>query len=54
MNYDVEDFQEEIVGKRIVSFSRGEGGFHIDLDDDKTIVILGPLAIIYRSETPIQ
>lgn len=49
-----EDLLEELRGRKIISAQRGDGGLHIDLDGDKTLVILGIVAVVNRSATPLQ
>ena len=45
---------DELRGRRIVEVHRGEGGLHIDLDDDKTIIVLGIIGVVQRTDTMLQ
>lgn len=46
---EVGDEFEDLAGCRITSVHIGEGGMHIDLDDDRTLVVLGVIAIFQRT-----
>lgn len=49
-----EEVFESLAGRRIVHFSRGEGGFHIELDNDKTLVLVGSIGIVEHPQTLLQ
>lgn len=44
------DALEGIIGKRIESAHSGDGGLHIGLDDGRTLVILGIMAILNKAD----
>lgn len=51
---DSEDILNSLVGHRFIEWGKGDGGYHFTLDDGRTVIMVGYMAILQPDENVLH